>query len=74
MFVLFYPQIVEQINTNLPSSFVEKLFIPESKLLVLRYHKEKEVRSNSTSLLLQPSYTCRIYSLEYKILFILNKL
>ncbi|XP_037239140.1 serine/threonine-protein kinase SMG1 isoform X3 [Falco rusticolus] len=35
--------IVEQINTKLPSSFVEKLFIPESKLLVLRYHKEKEV-------------------------------
>ncbi|KAK2533370.1 Smg1 [Columba guinea] len=35
--------IIEQINTKLPSSFVEKLFIPESKLLVLRYHKEKEV-------------------------------
>lgn len=42
--IAFYPQIVEQINTKLPSSFVEKLFIPESKLLVLRYHKEKEVR------------------------------
>lgn len=41
---MFYLQIVEQINTKLPSSFVEKLFIPESKLLVLRYHKEKEVR------------------------------
>ncbi|XP_063170959.1 serine/threonine-protein kinase SMG1 [Candoia aspera] len=35
--------IVEQINTKLPSSFIEKLFIPESKLLMLRYHKEKEV-------------------------------
>ncbi|KAK1344851.1 hypothetical protein QTO34_013555 [Cnephaeus nilssonii] len=35
--------IVEQINTKLPSSFVEKLFIPSSKLLFLRYHKEKEV-------------------------------
>ncbi|XP_013910495.1 PREDICTED: serine/threonine-protein kinase SMG1-like [Thamnophis sirtalis] len=35
--------IVEQINTKLPSSFIEKLFIPESKLLTLRYHKEKEV-------------------------------
>ncbi|EMP31535.1 Serine/threonine-protein kinase SMG1, partial [Chelonia mydas] len=35
--------IVEQINTKLPSTFVEKLFVPESKLLVLRYHKEKEV-------------------------------
>nr|XP_032656056.1 serine/threonine-protein kinase SMG1-like isoform X2 [Chelonoidis abingdonii] len=35
--------IVEQINTKLPSTFVEKLFIPESKLLVLRCHKEKEV-------------------------------
>ncbi|XP_063286393.1 serine/threonine-protein kinase SMG1 isoform X2 [Pelobates fuscus] len=35
--------IVEQINTKLPSSFVEKLFVPDSKLLALRYHKEKEV-------------------------------
>nr|XP_055222319.1 serine/threonine-protein kinase SMG1-like isoform X3 [Gorilla gorilla gorilla] len=35
--------IVEQINTKLPSSFVEKLFIPSSKLLFLCYHKEKEV-------------------------------
>lgn len=43
---MLYPQIVEQINTKLPSSFVEKLFIPESKLLVLRYHKEKEVRGS----------------------------
>ncbi|XP_030068690.1 serine/threonine-protein kinase SMG1 isoform X3 [Microcaecilia unicolor] len=39
--------IVEQINTKLPSTFVEKLFIPESKLLALRYHKEKEVVSAS---------------------------
>ncbi|XP_017669023.1 PREDICTED: serine/threonine-protein kinase SMG1 isoform X2 [Lepidothrix coronata] len=39
----YVTDIVEQINTKLPSSFVEKLFIPESKLLVLRYHKEKEV-------------------------------
>lgn len=50
----FYPQIVEQINTKLPSSFVEKLFIPESKLLVLRYHKEKEVRVTSTGVFPQP--------------------
>ncbi|XP_075035849.1 serine/threonine-protein kinase SMG1 [Mixophyes fleayi] len=35
--------IVEQINTKLPSTFVEKLFVPDSKLLALRYHKEKEV-------------------------------
>ncbi|XP_075422184.1 serine/threonine-protein kinase SMG1 isoform X2 [Ascaphus truei] len=35
--------IVEQINTKLPQTFVEKLFVPESKLLALRYHKEKEV-------------------------------
>ncbi|KAM4698242.1 serine/threonine-protein kinase SMG1 [Rhinophrynus dorsalis] len=37
--------IVEQINTKLPATFVEKLFVPESKLLALRYHKEKEVIS-----------------------------
>ncbi|CAI9571205.1 unnamed protein product, partial [Staurois parvus] len=35
--------IVEQINTKLPSTFVEKLFVPDSKLLLIRYHKEKEV-------------------------------
>ncbi|XP_053551228.1 serine/threonine-protein kinase SMG1 isoform X2 [Bombina bombina] len=35
--------IVEQINTKLPATFVEKLFVPVSKLLALRYHKEKEV-------------------------------
>ncbi|XP_069762351.1 serine/threonine-protein kinase SMG1 isoform X3 [Narcine bancroftii] len=37
--------IVEQINTKLPSSFVEKLFSPDSKLLQLRFHREKEVVS-----------------------------
>ncbi|XP_044160054.1 LOW QUALITY PROTEIN: serine/threonine-protein kinase SMG1 [Bufo gargarizans] len=35
--------IVELINTKLPSTFVEKLFVPNSKLLALRFHKEKEV-------------------------------
>nr|XP_014350631.1 PREDICTED: serine/threonine-protein kinase SMG1 [Latimeria chalumnae] len=35
--------IVEQINTKLPASFVEKLFVPDSKLLQLRCHREKEV-------------------------------
>ncbi|XP_073447222.1 serine/threonine-protein kinase SMG1 isoform X3 [Aquarana catesbeiana] len=35
--------MVEQINTKLPSTFVEKLFVPDSKLLLIRYHKEKEV-------------------------------
>ncbi|XP_053326618.1 serine/threonine-protein kinase SMG1 [Spea bombifrons] len=35
--------IVEQINTKLPATFVERLFVPDSKLLALRYHKEKEV-------------------------------
>ncbi|XP_078521376.1 serine/threonine-protein kinase SMG1 [Lissotriton helveticus] len=42
--------IVEQINTKLPSTFVEKLFIPDSKLLELRYHKEKEVVAAAHSL------------------------
>ncbi|GCC18493.1 hypothetical protein chiPu_0017960 [Chiloscyllium punctatum] len=37
--------IVEQINTKLPASFVEKLFSPQSKLLQLRFHREKEVVS-----------------------------
>ncbi|CAJ0937999.1 unnamed protein product, partial [Ranitomeya imitator] len=42
--------IVEQINTKLPSSFVEKLFVPTSKLLALRFHKEKEVIGAANSL------------------------
>ncbi|MGH0130148.1 UNVERIFIED_CONTAM: hypothetical protein FKN15_041199 [Acipenser sinensis] len=37
--------IVDHINTNLPSSFVEKLFAPDSQLLELRFHREKEVTS-----------------------------
>ncbi|XP_077590470.1 serine/threonine-protein kinase SMG1 [Stigmatopora nigra] len=37
--------IVEQINTKLPASFVEKLLAPESSLLELRFHREKEVVS-----------------------------
>ncbi|XP_048465617.1 serine/threonine-protein kinase SMG1 [Rhincodon typus] len=37
--------IVEQINTKLPASFVERLFSPHSKLLQLRFHREKEVVS-----------------------------
>lgn len=36
-------QIVDQINTKLPASFVEKLLAPESKLLQLRFHRDKEV-------------------------------
>ncbi|XP_062915129.1 serine/threonine-protein kinase SMG1 isoform X2 [Mobula hypostoma] len=39
--------IVEQINTKLPASFVEKLFSPDSKLLQLRFHREKEVVSTA---------------------------
>eukprot|EP00064_Thunnus_orientalis_P012320 superscaffoldBa00001877_g12355 len=35
--------IVDQINTKLPASFVEKLLAPDSKLLELRFHREKEV-------------------------------
>ncbi|OCT64106.1 hypothetical protein XELAEV_18045208mg [Xenopus laevis] len=35
--------IVEQINTKLPATFVERLFVPESKLLALRNHKDREV-------------------------------
>ncbi|XP_036378986.1 serine/threonine-protein kinase SMG1 [Megalops cyprinoides] len=35
--------IVDQINTKLPSSFVEKLLAPDSQLLELRFHREKEV-------------------------------
>ncbi|KAM7372511.1 hypothetical protein PAMP_009675 [Pampus punctatissimus] len=37
--------IVDQINTKLPASFVEKLLAPDSKLLELRFHREKEVMS-----------------------------
>uniref|UniRef100_A0A3P9L1G2 Serine/threonine-protein kinase SMG1 N-terminal domain-containing protein n=1 Tax=Oryzias latipes TaxID=8090 RepID=A0A3P9L1G2_ORYLA len=35
--------IVDQVNTKLPVSFVEKLLAPDSKLLNLRCHPEKEV-------------------------------
>uniref|UniRef100_A0A8C4EIJ3 non-specific serine/threonine protein kinase n=1 Tax=Dicentrarchus labrax TaxID=13489 RepID=A0A8C4EIJ3_DICLA len=35
--------IVDQINTKLPASFVEKLLAPDSQLLKLRFHREKEV-------------------------------
>ncbi|XP_030645489.1 serine/threonine-protein kinase SMG1 isoform X2 [Chanos chanos] len=35
--------IVEQINTKLPATFVEKLLAPNSQLLELRFHREKEV-------------------------------
>uniref|UniRef100_A0A667Z9R8 non-specific serine/threonine protein kinase n=1 Tax=Myripristis murdjan TaxID=586833 RepID=A0A667Z9R8_9TELE len=35
--------IVDQINTKLPASFVEKLLAPESQLLELRFHHDKEV-------------------------------
>ncbi|TKS92475.1 Serine/threonine-protein kinase SMG1 [Collichthys lucidus] len=34
--------IVDQINTKLPVSFVEKLLAPDSQLLKLRFHREKE--------------------------------
>uniref|UniRef100_A0A8C4EGN0 non-specific serine/threonine protein kinase n=1 Tax=Dicentrarchus labrax TaxID=13489 RepID=A0A8C4EGN0_DICLA len=37
--------IVDQINTKLPASFVEKLLAPDSQLLKLRFHREKEVTS-----------------------------
>ncbi|XP_071393422.1 serine/threonine-protein kinase SMG1 [Centroberyx affinis] len=37
--------IVDQINTKLPASFVEKLLAPNSQLLELRFHREKEVMS-----------------------------
>lgn len=36
-------QIVDQINNKLPAHFVEKLLAPESQLLELRFHREKEV-------------------------------
>ncbi|XP_024124914.1 serine/threonine-protein kinase SMG1 [Oryzias melastigma] len=35
--------IVDQVNTKLPVSFVEKILAPDSKLLNLRFHPEKEV-------------------------------
>jgi len=37
------PQIVEQVNNKLPACFVEKLLAPDSQLLKLRFHREKEV-------------------------------
>ncbi|XP_029946461.1 serine/threonine-protein kinase SMG1 isoform X1 [Salarias fasciatus] len=37
--------IVDQINTKLPASFVEKLLAPDSHLLRLRFHQDKEVVS-----------------------------
>ncbi|KAF7200875.1 serine/threonine-protein kinase SMG1 isoform X2 [Nothobranchius furzeri] len=37
--------IVDQVNTKLPVSFVEKLLAPNSQLLKLRLHSEKEVMS-----------------------------
>ncbi|XP_062388673.1 serine/threonine-protein kinase SMG1 isoform X3 [Sardina pilchardus] len=37
--------IVDQINTKLPATFVEKLLAPKSQLLELRFHREKEVMS-----------------------------
>uniref|UniRef100_A0A8C2ZRH5 non-specific serine/threonine protein kinase n=1 Tax=Cyclopterus lumpus TaxID=8103 RepID=A0A8C2ZRH5_CYCLU len=37
--------IVDQVNMKLPASFVEKLLAPDSQLLKLRFHREKEVMS-----------------------------
>lgn len=37
--------IVDQINTKLPLSFVEQLLAPNSQLLELRFHRDKEVMS-----------------------------
>ena len=45
-------QIVDQINTRLPVSFVEKLLAPNSQLLELRFHREKEVSRALSKLLL----------------------
>lgn len=48
---LFCVQIVEQINTKLPATFIEKLLAPKSQLLELRFHREREVlvrRQSST--------------------------
>lgn len=36
---------MDQINTKLPASFVEKLLAPDSQLLKLRFHREKMVMS-----------------------------
>uniref|UniRef100_A0A8C4X082 Uncharacterized protein n=1 Tax=Eptatretus burgeri TaxID=7764 RepID=A0A8C4X082_EPTBU len=38
----FLALIVEQVGTNLPAPFVEKLFLPSSNLLQLRYRREVE--------------------------------
>uniref|UniRef100_A0A8C2IXP5 Serine/threonine-protein kinase SMG1 N-terminal domain-containing protein n=1 Tax=Cyprinus carpio TaxID=7962 RepID=A0A8C2IXP5_CYPCA len=35
--------IVDQINTKIPATFVEKLLAPNSQLLELRFHREREV-------------------------------
>ncbi|KAM9745691.1 serine/threonine-protein kinase SMG1 isoform 1-T1 [Menidia menidia] len=35
--------IVDQVNTKVPVTFVEKVLAPESQLLSLRFHPEKEV-------------------------------
>uniref|UniRef100_A0A672K1B2 Serine/threonine-protein kinase SMG1 n=1 Tax=Sinocyclocheilus grahami TaxID=75366 RepID=A0A672K1B2_SINGR len=35
--------IVDQINTNIPAAFVEKLLAPNSQLLELRFHRKREV-------------------------------
>lgn len=43
-------QIVDQVNTKLPVSFVEKLLAPDSQLLKLRFHQEKEVWLHSVFL------------------------
>lgn len=41
--LVWFLQIVDQINTKLPASFVEKLLAPNSQLLELRFHREREV-------------------------------
>uniref|UniRef100_A0A674MC73 non-specific serine/threonine protein kinase n=1 Tax=Takifugu rubripes TaxID=31033 RepID=A0A674MC73_TAKRU len=43
--LIILTMIVDQINTKLPASFVEKLLAPESKLMQLRFHRDKEVIS-----------------------------
>lgn len=43
-------QIVEQINTKLPATFVEMLLAPKSQLLELRFHREREVQPKSSTL------------------------
>lgn len=42
--MISHVQIVEQINTKLPATFVEKLLGPQSQLLELRFHREREVQ------------------------------